>query len=98
MEFTKNFYKTENNEWYIDLPEWVDNDMPIEALQMVDGADLLLDKLSKYGNEVLINFSDTYKKESLHLKKIYEDENGATYSVKMEDFVTMVMSSNIVSF
>ena len=98
MEFTKNFYKTENNERYIDLPEWVDNDMPIEALQMVDGADLLLDKLSKYGNEVLINFSDTYKKESLHLKKIYEDEKGATYSVKMEDFVGWLCTVTLYLF
>ena len=57
MEFTERFYKTDEGRWYIDLPEWLDNDMPIEALEMIDGADLLLDKLSKYSNEVIINFS-----------------------------------------
>ena len=98
MEFTKRFYKTDEGRWYIDLPEWLDNDMPIEALEMIDGADLLLDKLSKYGNEVLINFSDIYKKESLHLKKIYEDKNGATYSVKMEDFVVWLCPVTLYLF
>ena len=47
MEFTKNFYKTENNERYIDLPEWVDNDMPIEALEMITGADLYVKTVKK---------------------------------------------------
>ena len=35
MEFTKNFYKTENNEWYIDLPEWVDNDIPLLKIRNI---------------------------------------------------------------
>ena len=70
MEFTKRFYKTDEGRWYIDLPEWLDNDMPIEALEMIDGADLLLDKLSKYSNEVIINFSSKKKEYTFTFKKV----------------------------
>lgn len=98
MEFTKRFYKTDEGRWYIDLPEWLDNDMPIEALEMIDGADLLLDKLSKYSNEVIINFSSKKKSTHLHLKKLYSDESGATYSVKMEDFVVWLCPVTLYLF
>ena len=47
MEFTKRFYKTDEGRWYIDLPEWLDNDMPIEALEMIDGADLYVKTVKK---------------------------------------------------
>ena len=44
--------------------------MPIEALEMIDGADLLLDKLSKYSNEVIINFSSKKKEYTFTFKKV----------------------------
>lgn len=46
------FYKTEEAEWFIDLPDYINNGGFIEELQMVAGADLMLDILSNYGEEV----------------------------------------------
>ncbi len=53
----KRFYK-ENEIWYIDLPEFLEQGLGNKAnLMMVDGSDDLLDVLSKNGNEVTIEFS-----------------------------------------
>ena len=54
----KRFYK-ENEIWYIDLPEFLENGLGTKAnLMMVDGADLFLDYLSNSENEVRVTFSD----------------------------------------
>jgi hypothetical protein len=52
------FYKTEEDKWYIDLPEWKGTQ---EDLQMVAGADILLDKFSNNATEVTVELSDRYK-------------------------------------
>ena len=54
---TKRFYK-ENEIWYIDLPEFLNQGLGSKAnLMMVDGSDDLLDLLSKNSNEVTIEFN-----------------------------------------
>ncbi|QHS62905.1 DUF6717 family protein [Chitinophaga agri] len=55
MRKTFRFYKTPENRWYIDLPEWQDD---IAALEMVLGADTMLDKVSGYTDECLVEMSD----------------------------------------
>ncbi|WPQ60597.1 DUF6717 family protein [Chitinophaga sancti] len=55
MKKTFRFYKTEKGSWYIDLPEWTDG---IEALQMVEGADTMLDTVSNQSDEVYLELSD----------------------------------------
>ena len=50
------FYKTDKGSWYIDLPEWTDG---IEALQMVEGADTMLDTVSNNADECYLELSDT---------------------------------------
>lgn len=51
------FYKTENDRWYIDLPEWTG----VQAdLEMVAGADKMLDELSNNGDEITLDISDLY--------------------------------------
>ncbi|MFM7758747.1 MAG: DUF6717 family protein, partial [Crocinitomicaceae bacterium] len=53
----KRFYK-ENEIWYIDLPEFLEQGLGSKAnLMMVDGSDALLDILSKNGTEVTVEFS-----------------------------------------
>jgi hypothetical protein len=53
----KRFYK-ENEIWYIDLPEFLDEGLGTKAnLMMVDGSDELLDILSKNSTEVSVEFS-----------------------------------------
>lgn len=51
------FYK-ENNIWYIDLPEFLEEGLGRKAnLMMVDGADTLLDTLSNNGSEITLKLS-----------------------------------------
>ena len=49
------FYKDENSEWYIDLPEWTGTKAELE---MVQGADTMLDIVSGYLNECYLKLSD----------------------------------------
>ena len=46
-----NFYKEETNRWYVDLPCWSGLK---EDLEMVEGADLMLDILSNYTNSISV--------------------------------------------
>lgn len=55
MKQTFRFYKTADGNWYIDLPEWGG---AIDDLQMVEGADTMLDKVSGYTNECYLEMSD----------------------------------------
>jgi len=48
------FYK-EDNRWYVDLPEWEGSK---EDLEMVEGADLLLEILSNGNSDVTVKFTD----------------------------------------
>lgn len=82
MKVTKRFYKEESNKWYIDLPEWIEQGLDKADLEMVMGADELLDVLSNNTNAVIITFSDKpYDGFKMVLSKLEEDEYGATYSV-----------------
>lgn len=49
------FYREENGDWFIDLPEWTGSKFD---LQMVSGADTMLDRLSDYSNYVTLDFSE----------------------------------------
>lgn len=47
------FYKEEDGRWYVDLPEW---EGPKEDLEMVSGADTLLDIINQNGeNTGIVN-------------------------------------------
>ena len=48
------FYK-EDNKWFVDLPEWEGEK---DDLEMVMGADLLLDILSNYSDYCFVTFGD----------------------------------------
>ncbi|WP_316812144.1 DUF6717 family protein [Pedobacter heparinus] len=55
MKDTFRFYKTADGRWFIDLPEWGGS---IDDLQMVEGADTMLDRVSCYTNECYLEMSD----------------------------------------
>jgi hypothetical protein len=55
MTQTFRFYKNEDNEWYIDLPGWTGS---IDDLEMVQGADSMLDIVSENTNECFLEMSD----------------------------------------
>lgn len=53
----KRFYKTPEEDWFIDLPEWIAQGGPKEALQMVLGADTMLDILAQDSDSVMVQIS-----------------------------------------
>jgi hypothetical protein len=68
MITTFRFYKDYKNEWFLDLPQWTG---PKEQLEMVEGADTLLNKISDFGEECYLRMSDEQfeNAEVLILKK-----------------------------
>ena len=55
MTATFRFYKDQRGEWYIDLPGWEGSKAQLE---MVEGADTMLDIVSNYTNECFLKMSD----------------------------------------
>ena len=49
------FYKAVSGRWYIDLPGWAGS---IDELEMVQGADTMLDRVSGYTEECILEISD----------------------------------------
>lgn len=75
------FVKESSNKWYIDLPDWMGKK---SALQMVSGADILLDYMAEGRREVTI-LADTMEFEGAsHLDLIKKCWfNGADYKIDM---------------
>lgn len=76
------FYRTELDRWYIDLPNW---EGAIADLQMVSGADNMLDYMSEGGNKVNLLISEEWFEGSDLLKfqrEATELENGSYYLLK----------------
>lgn len=76
------FYKDPDNRWYADLPDWTGSKA---ELQMVMGADTMLDMIAEGYDTVLAHFDlDFYEgSDVLVLKEIHpEDFSGATYILK----------------
>lgn len=48
----------EGNDWYIDLPEFIEAGGNKGDLQMVEGADTMLDLISDYKNQVAVTISE----------------------------------------
>lgn len=81
MKTLFDFYKTKEGKWFIDLPEYQG---AIQDLQMVEGADTMLDMLSDMENNVTLYVSDDVHPKTFHhvLKLIATGEHeteGAWY-------------------
>ena len=74
------FYKEDNKRWYADVPQWTGRK---GALQMVAGADKLLDSIAKEKTEVYLHFSEKKINSAdklVLIKKCWW--NGADYRVQ----------------
>lgn len=72
--------KEENNKWYVDLPTY---DGDHEDLEMVFGADILLDMLSEGSDSVAIDVSteQTHIENYVYSTLIEHDDDGGTYLI-----------------
>lgn len=78
---TYRFYKEYIN-WFIDLPDWKGDK---EDLEMIQGADSLLEVLSEGNNEIYLAISEEYfnNANKLEFNRLGEDyESGAFYNLK----------------
>jgi hypothetical protein len=74
------FVKEKNNNWYIDLPNWTGRH---SALQMVAGADTMLEIMAEGRNEVLVFVTDEEFDGSNRLDLVKTCWfNGADYIIK----------------
>jgi len=92
--FIKRFYKDPDGRWFIDLPEYIQAGLGDKSnLEMVAGADRLLDMVSKNTNEVTIRFSsEPFENYNYKLERSSdygydteldpEDDPGGWYTVK----------------
>ena len=71
MQRAIRFYKNAKNEWYADIPEWGGN---IDDLQMVEGADQLLDWVAASANECKLLMADAHFDNSEIMELVYARE------------------------
>lgn len=74
------FYKEETGKWYIDLPDYTG---PKKDLEMVLGADTMLNIIAQEKNIIHLILSDKYFEGSDFLEFVKEgsDEGGAYYNL-----------------
>jgi len=71
---TLRFYKSKDDYWYVDMPEWHGS---LDALEMVQGADDMLEDLSNHtGRDVYLQISTSEFDDSERLIKIQDDVVG----------------------
>ena len=80
-----------SNKWFIDIP-W---DGDVNDLQMVCGADVLLDTLSNGNFFVILNVSTEELNESFVLNKKCDDEFGCFYSCYTYEFKGEIWLCNV---
>ncbi|MCR4852659.1 MAG: hypothetical protein K5893_03615 [Prevotella sp.] len=90
------FEKWENGQWFVILPDY-DGDQ--EDLEMVDGADTLLDFLTEDGLYVTVEVSLEEEEGYSILKLAAHDEIGGTHQVEnMDGFSNDVWLCNVVHY
>ncbi len=93
------FYKTEENRWFIDVPDWQGD---LDCLEMVAGADTLLDILSQGDNEIDVCFvlnSMPVHRYILIKSDEYDGFGGASYDLyDKEDYMFSVWLCPVTKF
>ena len=79
MQKNYTFIKDELGKWYIDLPEWTGD---YDELEMVQGADTMLDIISQGEEEVVVSISTIYLPHKMKLEFLREDCEGGWYQLK----------------
>ncbi|TCD10696.1 hypothetical protein EZ449_07335 [Pedobacter frigidisoli] len=85
MERAIRFYKNAKQDWYADIPEWGGD---IADLQMVEGADELLNWVAASGDECKLLMADKHFESSEILELVYtrEENLGGGGDYMLESF------------
>jgi len=90
------FYKEKYNRWYVDLPEWKGSK---EDLEMVMGADVMLDFISNFKKDIKLDIStynDNYKYKLVLIEKL--ETGGANYHFIYDDLNFIVWLCDVTLF
>jgi hypothetical protein len=88
-------FNKEDKKWYIYLPEWEGDKAELE---MVAGADILLDHLSHNKDTVSVIVSEEELDDSIILNKKYNINGGADYKPVNNDVVYNVWLCGVTKF
>jgi hypothetical protein len=87
------FYKEVTHRWYVDLPEW---EGPKAALEMVDGADTMLEYMAEGLGEVRAILSTKKVDNSYHLHFIRETpEVGEGAQYYLEEYIGLTINLKV---
>jgi hypothetical protein len=89
------FERELDNRWYIVLPEWEGDHAELE---MVCGADQMLNILAQGEDEVYLHISLTHIDNSMELSFIEEDDGGAWYNVTSDLFEFPIWLCHVTKF
>jgi hypothetical protein len=88
-----NFEKNSNNEWYVILPEWKGDK---SELQMVCGADIMLDILSQ-GEKQIELCIDTISFDNYTMELEFEKEHLENYLLFQKDYKVNEITPEVLS-
>lgn len=87
------FYKESTNRWYVDLPEW---NGPKSDLEMVDGADSMLEYMAEGSGEVRAILSTQKVDNVYHLKFVRETpEIGEGAQYYLEEYLGLTINLRV---
>jgi hypothetical protein len=87
------FYKESTHRWYVDLPEWKG---PNAALEMVDGADTMLEYMSEGTGEVRAILTTVKTPGAYHLEFIKETpEFGEGAQYLLEEYIGITINLRV---
>lgn len=88
-------FNKEKNQWYIDIPEWTGSKAELE---MVAGADTLLDYLADNKDTVTVIASESILDNTICLQKTEDLSNGANYKVFGCDVVDKLWLCDVTKY
>lgn len=92
------FHRTDEGRWYVDLPEYIEQGGAQEDLEMVRGADDLLNHLSPEGDSVSICIDTKLNfRKGIRLIRVHQNEMGATY-VNLNQPLKLVWLCDVTRF
>ena len=89
------FYKDNIGDWYVDLPDYPGNK---EDLQMVCGADAMLDILSENQEEVTLKIEEYFEEATHQLRNPEEEAGGMTYLLEGQNLLIEVWLCDVTKY
>lgn len=87
------FYKENTHRWYVDLPEW---EGPKSALEMIDGADSMLEYMAEGSGEVRAILSTKKVDNAYHLNFLRETpEVGEGAQYHLDEYLGLTINLRV---